>query len=178
MYLFEVGLGAAATVALLSAIAAYWLLARALWPRCVDDAERRFAATPTRCIASGAGLLLIGLVVISKLLSADGASRALGVVTASLLLGATLAGAAGVAARVGSALPSPSDASRPWMPTLRGGVVVLVACLVPVLGWFVLLPALLAGGLGAALLGRLRPIGAPATRVVDVAPSTSPAGPA
>ncbi len=58
-------------------------------------------------------------------------------------------GTAGLATMVGRKLPSPADLERPWKCTLRGGIVLELAFLFPVLGWFFLLPASLVIGAGA-----------------------------
>lgn len=50
----------------------------------------------------------------------------------------------------------------PWV--LRGGIVLVPTLLVPLLGWFLLLPWTLVSGFGAALLAwRSRRVAAPAT---------------
>jgi hypothetical protein len=73
----------------------------------------------------------------------------------------SFAGMAGVARFLGSRLPSPADAERPWKAVIRGWVVLYLASLLPVIGWFVFLPVALLTGFGAALLGlRRAPIAA------------------
>ena len=56
--------------------------------------------------------------------------------------------------------PGPADATRPWLATLKGGVVLVLISGLPILGWFLLLPAIAAAGTGAVGLGlvfKLRP---------------------
>ena len=60
-------------------------------------------------------------------------------------------GIAGLATVVGQRLPSPGDAERPWNATIRGGIVLELAFLLPFLGWFVLLPVSLLIGAGATV---------------------------
>lgn len=150
MYLFEVGLAVAAVVGLVCSLVALMLLSLALWPRLVEAAEARFTAAPLVSILVGLPLALLAFVVSTKL-------HALGLLTGALAIGAAVAGAAGVAARVGRALGHEGPAG-----VLRGGLVLLFASIVPLVGWFLVLPALLAGGLGALVLARLRPLRAPA----------------
>ena len=54
--------------------------------------------------------------------------------------------------RIGERLASPADAARPWKATLRGGIVLELSYLLPVLGWFVILPLSIIIGCGAATL--------------------------
>jgi hypothetical protein len=175
MYIFEVGLGVAVVLGLFLAIGGYWLLSRALWPTLVGRAEARFAAMPKRTVLAGAPLLLLTVIADSKLLAAPAPPlRVMGFIITGLTIGFALTGAAGLAARVGQGLGSPSDAGREWFLTLKGGAVLLASCLIPVLGWFVILPILLCGGLGAAALALVRPHlrSAPAP---SIAPATAPA---
>jgi hypothetical protein len=59
------------------------------------------------------------------------------------------AGVAGLATVVGERLPSPADAQCPWKATIRGGVILELSYLLPILGWFVLLPASIIIGAGS-----------------------------
>jgi len=56
----------------------------------------------------------------------------------------------------------------PWRRVLRGGVVLSFAFLLPVIGWFVLLPWTLVSGVGASL-GSLRRRPAAAARSTTLA---------
>ncbi len=58
-------------------------------------------------------------------------------------------GVAGLATMVGRKLPSAADRDRPWSGTIRGGVVLELAFLFPLLGWFFVLPISLIVGAGA-----------------------------
>ena len=81
----------------------------------------------------------------------------IGVISLFVLFAST--GVAGLATTIGHRLPSPADADRPWKATIRGGIVLELAYLVPFLGWFVLLPGSLILGAGCAvraLIGNCR----------------------
>jgi hypothetical protein len=68
-------------------------------------------------------------------------------------------GVSGLATSIGRRLASPLDEQRPWRSTLRGGVVLELTFLLPILGWFVIQPASIIIGSGAAnlnLLSRLK----------------------
>jgi hypothetical protein len=64
-------------------------------------------------------------------------------------------GVSGLATSIGQRLAAPLEDHRPWRSTLRGGVVLELAYLLPLLGWFVILPASIIIGSGAANLGLL-----------------------
>jgi hypothetical protein len=80
-------------------------------------------------------------------------------------------GIAGLTTSIGSRLPSPADIERPWQATIRGSIVLELAFLLPLLGWFMLLPAALIIGSGAALRsiikGMRRPKAAPIEAVLE-----------
>jgi hypothetical protein len=75
----------------------------------------------------------------------------LGVVIGLAWLLAALAGMAALTTHVGSAGTS-GDAS--WSVTARGAACVALTWMLPVVGWFILLPATLALSLGCLLVGR------------------------
>ena len=62
------------------------------------------------------------------------------------------AGMAGLATCIGLRLTSPADSERPWRATLRGGIVLELAYLLPILGWFLILPVSIIAGSGAVSL--------------------------
>jgi hypothetical protein len=139
-------------VSLLVSIEAYWLSLRALVPRFVASATERWSKRPIVTMAIGLALSSVTLVVVA-LLSSIGhpATGFLAGVLAIALLAVGLAGAAGLATRIGEGLDSASDAGRPWFHTLKGGVVLELVWLLPFLGWFVILPLAVAGGVGAVV---------------------------
>jgi len=59
MCLFEVGLAVAAVIGLVLSIAAYFLLASALWPRLVGAVEARFTRAPLVSIVTGLPLAVV-----------------------------------------------------------------------------------------------------------------------
>ena len=135
----------------------YWLLAAALFPEALrrsrvayDERAGRLTITgvvtvlPTFLI--GAALLQQGPHPLLKLLGAL-------LVSAPVALG--LAGSAGLCDRIGAGLPGEADMRLPWRRVLRGGIVLSFAFVLPVIGWFLLLPWTLVTGAGASL-GSLR----------------------
>ena len=138
------------------AFAGLWLFCRALWPKAVAAAADRCC----KCLWSSflAGLpVTIVMVVLTKSLFNElgpvGKIASVGVVCLYMLQAHT--GVSGLATSIGRRLAAPLDEQRPWRSTLRGGVVLELTYLLPFLGWFVILPASIIIGSGAANLGLL-----------------------
>ena len=68
-----------------------------------------------------------------------------------LLVLSGLAGSSGLAAQIGAGLASPADQSQSWRRVLRGGIVLGLTFILPIAGWFLILPISLIMGCGAAL---------------------------
>ena len=138
------------------ALPGLWLLCRGLWPGVV-------AAAADRCLKSLWSSFLVGLpitivmIVVTRILfgvlGPAGKIAAVGVVCLYMLQAHT--GVSGLATSIGRRLLSPLDEQRPWRSTLRGGVILELTFLLPILGWFVILPASIIIGSGAATLGLL-----------------------
>jgi cobalamin synthase len=62
---------------------------------------------------------------------------------------------AGLATCIGERLASPTDTGRAWQATLRGSIVLVLTYLLPILGWFVIIPASFIVGSGSAVLSLL-----------------------
>ena len=156
-------------VGLQLAVPACFLVARAVLPRLSRQSELRLTHTPWRSLFIGVVLLVPLLLPALVLMNvAPGPGKAAGVLWLGVYFGIALVGCGGLAARIGAALRGPADVDRPWLGTLKGGVALVLACGVPVLGWFLLLPVVVVAGTGAAALAtvfRLKDaeaIGAPA----------------
>jgi hypothetical protein len=135
-----------------------WLLCRALFPRRVERATER-------CRKNAIASFFVGLPVTAVwLLIAGAIARRAGtpgqmigwlLVTFFVLYAGT--GMSGFVTFIGQRLTSPADAIRPWRATLRGGVVLEFAFLLPLIGGFVLLPATIILGAGATTLAFFGP---------------------
>ena len=148
----------------------YWLLAAALFPGALGRSRAGYDERSGRLTAIGLVVTLPTLVVGGALLARqnDNANFQLGAILVSAPVALGLAGSAGLCDRIGAGLPGEADARLPWRRVLRGGIVLSFAFVLPVLGWFVLLPWTLISGVGASL-GAIR--GARAARHVEaVAP--------
>ena len=122
---------------------ALWMLQRGLWP---ESFEKKLAVSQTSLLKT----LLIGIipVVIISLIIAVMAQR-LGPIP-GLLLSATIlawgfAGAAGIASLIGARL---WPTGEPWKQTRNGGLVLVCCALLPMVGWFLLLPLIAVLGMG------------------------------
>lgn len=156
--------------ALVVALTAWWLLVRSLAPGFVARARDRWDRRPVLTVLLGAvtggfaTLVVVGLFAVGHPAATFVATLAL-----TGLLAFALAGTAGLAQRIGEGLASPTDEGREWFRCLKGGAVLELCFLLPVLGWFLVLPLAVYGGFGAALgsmaLGLHARLRAPATRV-------------
>ena len=129
---------------------AYWLFGAALFPRMVAQARDRYK-TPIRTTLIGLAVVvptfLLGFFVLGQ--SANPIVKVGGIVLGSvpLLLGAI--GSAGLCQLIGLGLPAPGDQSQNWRRVWRGGWVLNFCYLLPLAGWFVILPWGIISGCGA-----------------------------
>jgi len=138
---------------------AYWLGAYALFPARVERCRAVYGARPVAATLVGLLILIPALIAGTVLSKALPHPLVQTPVTAALLVMALvcMVGSAGLVLRIGAGLPSPVDEAQPWRRSLRGGLVLGLAFVMPFLGWFVLLPWTLASGLGAFVLARGAP---------------------
>ena len=133
-----------------------WLLCRALWPKAVAGAAERCRKRLWSSFLLGLPVTVVMVVVTRILFSVLGpVGKIVGVGVVCLYLLQAHTGVAGLVTSIGHRLLSPLDEQRPWRSTLRGGVVLELTYLLPVLGWFVILPTSIIIGSGAANLGLL-----------------------
>lgn len=138
---------------LLLAFPGLWLLCRGLWPRTVELAT-------VRCHRGLRSSFLVGVVttflmVLLTIILANrlgSVGKIAGIVLVCLYLLHAHTGVAGLATAIGQRLASPQDESRPWRATLRGGLVLELTYLLPILGWFGILPLSIIIGSGAVTL--------------------------
>lgn len=170
MILADVTAVIASLIGLLAAVPALFLTVRAVLPGLTDQTTRRFGRTPWLTLPVGVVLLIPLLLPALGLVSwGPGPVRGLGILWLGVWLLVAMIGATGLATHIGGALAGPADAGRPWLATLKGGLVLVLVCGLPIVGWFLLLPAALVAGTGAAGLGavfRLRPRASEAAKAV------------
>ena len=174
---------------MLLAFPGLWLLCRGLWPDTVDNAAARCGKGLWSSFLVGV-LITVVMVLLTVILFKIPASfgKVAGISLVCLYMVHAHAGVAGLASAIGRRLTSPVDEERPWRSTLRGGVVLELTYLLPILGWFGILPLSIIIGSGAATLAlplqfrnalakrRLLSAHAETTAATHVVDSTEPAG--
>jgi hypothetical protein len=156
------------------ALPALWLLCRGLWP--ATAAKHQEAAARGLFICFLLGLVpSIGGITAVTLLSKLPKMGALSATLGGVLLAWGFLGAGGIAGIIGQRL---WDKAEPWRQTLRGGLVLVSCALLPVVGWFVLLPllAVIGWGINLAALFVSKPAVA-AAPLVEPAPTPPPLNP-
>lgn len=152
-------------VAFLVALPALWLLTRGLWP---EHAVRLRQAAERGLLKSfflGLAPLVLGVLLVAALAKLPKAG-VLAALTGGLLITWGWMGAAGWAALLGERLWPQAE---PWRQLQRGGWTLVCCALLPVVGWFVLLPLMAVMGAGTQLRARFG--SPPAAASVDSAVS-------
>ncbi len=137
----------------LLAFPALWLVFRGFLGGTVELARRRSVGNPYRSLLIGAVLaaLTFGLVSVANTIGGVAGEIAAFTIVCVYLAWAHL-GLAGLVTHIGLNLPLDSDTHSPWHTTLRGGVALELTYLLPIVGWFGILPLSLIIGAGAATL--------------------------
>lgn len=138
-------------IGLLVAFPGLWLLCRGLWPHTVEKTKLDCSKTLWKPFLVGLPHAAI-VIVLAGILNNKVPQPIGGILTLlniCLFLIYASSGVAGLATVIGERLPSPADAASPWKATIRGGVIMELSFLLPILGWFVLLPASIIIGAGA-----------------------------
>jgi hypothetical protein len=127
-------------VGLLIVFPGLWLLCTGLWPDKVTNCTDLCKQGLLKSFFVGLGITAVTAALVIGLSKAPpiGVPAAIGVVCLYLVY--SNIGVAGLATVIGSRLPSPGDIERPWKATIRGGIVLELSCLLPILGWFVIMP--------------------------------------
>jgi hypothetical protein len=129
----------------------YWLAAVALFPLLVENCRNKIVRAPfvTGClgVVLGGPLLIIGFLLVSRM--GNGVLQIFGLVILLIYTFFALIGSAGLARHIGLGLSAPVDAIQPWRAVLRGGIVLGITFLLPLVGWFAVLPLTLTLGVGA-----------------------------
>ena len=139
-------------VGLLLAFNSYWLASAALFPAMVGRTHAAYTR-PIRVLLVGA-VLAVPLIFLGAAIASapNPVVKLLGLAIISIPILVGLVGSAGLSQRIGQGMGSSLDERQPWRRVLRGGVVLSLLFLFPFLGWFVVLPATLLSGFGAAAL--------------------------
>jgi hypothetical protein len=142
------------------ALPGLWLLCRGLWPASVAAAADRCRKGLWFSFVVGLPITIMMVAATSILFNVLGpVGKIAGVAVVSLYMLQAHAGVSGLVTSIGRRLATPLDEQLQWRATLRGGVVLELAYLLPILGWFLILPASIVIGSGAAnlvLLSKLK----------------------
>jgi hypothetical protein len=143
----------------LLAFSGLWLLCRGLWPGAVEAATERCTKHIWPYFLAGIPLTVVMIVLTRVLFALGPAGKIAGVGVVCVYMLQAQTGVSGLVTAIGRRLSSPIDEKSPWRATLRGGIALDLTYLLPILGWFVVLPASIIIGTGAinvALLSKLR----------------------
>ncbi|MFM1747821.1 MAG: hypothetical protein RLZZ188_1487 [Verrucomicrobiota bacterium] len=146
-------------VGLLAVFVAVWLATAGLFPTLAERCAQRWGDSPGVCAAAGLGAAvpLIAAGIVLGRISTNPLGKLGSAVILILTLLTMLAGATGLALRIGRGLAAARDEAEPWRRVLRGGIVLALTFLT-----LVTIPLVLVPGLGALLLaGRGRTAHAP-----------------
>jgi hypothetical protein len=146
-----------AVVGFLLSLQGLWLFCRALWQNKVIAAATRCGRNPIKSFVAGVVVTVLMVIAVALVGRAGQPGQLLAFGIVSLYVIFSGIGVAGLATHMGQRLSSPADDRRPWAATVRGGVVLNLAYVIPIVGWFVILPASVVLGAGAAALALLWP---------------------
>ena len=138
---------------LLLALPSLWLLCYSLWPNAALVASTKTKRSIFKPFLIGLPVTAVMLLIaaaMKNLLAGLGNIGAGALVSMYIVYAGT--GVAGLATTIGQRLKSPSDAEQPWRATLRGSIILALTYILPVLGWFVILPASIIIGAGAVTM--------------------------
>lgn len=140
------------TVAFYFVFLSHWLVAASLFPDYVAKCQVQYGRP---VITTLVGLLFTVIPITVGLVIANVAPPALkwvGILITAVPILAGLLGTAGLARRVGCGMPAPVDEAQPWRRVLRGGTALALTFLLPLLGQLIVIPLILASGVGASVL--------------------------
>lgn len=130
----------------------HWVVTAGMFPKSTRALAGVFEQRPLRALLVGIftfGPIILLFLANAKLPGAPLRVLVVAAAVASLLI--AFIGSAGLALRIGRNLCTGGDL---WQQSLRGGVMLALVFITPVLGWLIVLPLGLASGFGAVLLAR------------------------
>jgi hypothetical protein len=142
----------AAHAAVFLILLGHWVVAAGMFPQAARTFADIYDRRPLR--ATLVGILTYGPLFVLFLQNAkihNGPLRVLVFVGSFAALLIALVGSAGLALRIGRNLCAGGDT---WQQVLRGGVMLALVFITPLLGWLFVLPLGLASGFGAFLLAK------------------------
>lgn len=151
-------------IGLFLSVPALLLALTLLLPRVTERAEIRLRRTPVKCFFAGLPILGFVLLFFGAASGAGGVVAGLGFIVLGLGMAAGSIGGAGMMRLLSGKLGRLAG-DTPWKNMLRGAFIFELACLVPVVGWFVFLPLIATTTLGAAAFALVGWVPRPRTAV-------------
>lgn len=141
-------------VGTLMSFVCFWLLYEAIFPNAVERCRAAYVRRPISAVLLGALItaptMTVGLTLINI---ANPVTKFIGFAMLCFLILIGILGSAGLSRLIGVRLASIGDERQPWRRVLRGGIILSITFLFPVVGWFLVLPVTLVSGVGASVLG-------------------------
>lgn len=154
----------------LLAFPALWLLCRGLWPQTVANAATICQRGLIKPFIAGLPVTILMIIAAAALGNLGTAGKISSAAVVCLYLMIANCGVAGLATAIGERLASRIDAGQAWRATLRGGIALELSYLLPILGWFGILPISITIGCGANLIALFRSF---AARTVAALPQSA-----
>lgn len=139
-------------VGLIITFPSLWLLCAALWPAFLERSCRAVEGGIWKSFFLGIPVAFVSVlivVIVGKLPASFGQIG--GILSFSILMLFAQVGVAGLACSIGSRLFSAGAGQPAWKATMRGGAVLVLSWLLPLVGWFLILPASIIIGAGTSL---------------------------
>lgn len=123
-----------------------------LFGKRTDLAATSLQQRPWKCAAIGIGIWLPAgfLTIVLMSLPLPGAKLA-GLAALMVLLAFTTVGASGLSQLIGRRLRAMDSQMSEYGGVSRGSLIVVTSCIMPLIGWFAVVPTLLALGMGAGV---------------------------
>ncbi len=141
-------------VGTLMSFVCFCLLFEGMVPAAVNRCRGVYETRPVRALFLGLALagpgMFLGIAFLKNVPAPVG--QFLGFSVIFFLVSMGILGSAGLSSMIGTRLHTPDDEGQPWRRVLRGGTVLAITFLFPLVGWFLVMPLTLASGLGAAVI--------------------------
>lgn len=136
---------------------AVWLMCKALWGPLVAHSRDVHHDGMIKSFLLGLPLTALVVVMFAALTSnKQGPWGLIGILVMAAYLMFTSIGVAGIADLMGEKLGNNKQDQPPWRETVRGGAVLVLSFLFPILGWLLIMPVALVVGCGATMRAMFR----------------------
>ena len=140
-------------VGVILVVTAYYTLGAAIAPRITERGRVRFGNRPWLPVLIGLGLSVPWVAAALVLLNLPaGGLKFAGAALGCLWVLLALIGGSGIAQHVGH---GSNSGPVTWMQTARGGLLLSLTWILPLVGWLGMLPLTLAAGIGCLVMGAI-----------------------